>query len=290
MYVFSIIERRTAALNAPPVDLDTYLASHPQGAVAASTSSVPASQLASSAKGSTDPTDGSMVDSEDECKRLKVRGKLLHDHTLLLGPRTPPSGDGSSTAGQGSGYFLITPLQLHDGRMILVNRGWCPLKECTGGSMGHYEIPTDKGSDTEVEVLGVIRKGESQPSFLTNYDPISQGSFIWLDLPLMAYLSGVTSIPPSSSAGSNAPAALLIDALQIDGNGPAKRVMRRRTIGDYIVFTTTPFVHSVYAATWFTLSIALVALTYVRFGRKTALKPTLKAAQRKAAAGTGKST
>ncbi len=274
----SIIERRTAALNAPPIDLDSYLAAHPHP-TGVSATPITASQLAPSTTGSADHTDV-LVASEDECKRLRVRGRLLHDRTMLLGPRTPPSGDGTSTAGQGSGYFLITPLQLPDGRMVLVNRGWCPLKECTGGSRGHYETNPDAAEEPFVDVLGVIRKGEAEPSFLTNYDPIAQGSFVWLDLPLMAYLTGVTDVAPSSAAGATAPPAILLDALQVQGDGPAKKVMRRRTVGDYVIFTTTPFVHTVYAGTWFTLAVALVALTYFRFGKKA--QPVVRAAQRNA--------
>jgi cytochrome oxidase assembly protein ShyY1 len=102
-----------------------------------------------------------------------------------------------------------------------------------------------------------------EPQFLSNYDPVRAGSFVWLDLPLMSRLSGV-----ADSSASSTP--LLLDALEVKA-GPTGRgspVMRRRTVGDYIVFTTTPMIHTVYIYTWFTLAAALVVLTAMRFRKK----------------------
>jgi cytochrome oxidase assembly protein ShyY1 len=265
--MLSLIESRTAALRASPVDLDDYLASRRSEAANAT----------GSGSGGNDAASVSSV-GVDECKRLRVRGRLLHERTMLLGPRTPPSSDGTSTAGQGSGYYLLTPLRLNDGRMLLVNRGWCPLAQCTRGSQGHVETTP---SEDEVEVIGVIRKGEAEPSFLNNYDPIKTGAFVWLDLRLMARFSGVNEAPVTVDPPSDVAAAaaavgsegasssvLLLDALEISGSGPGSRHMRRRGEGHYLVFSTTPMVHAVYAATWFTLAAALTALTFIRFGKK----------------------
>jgi cytochrome oxidase assembly protein ShyY1 len=305
---FSLVTRRTAALQSEPLDLVTYLKTHSGGFATAgeavSSSASAGSSLAPSSKGTSDPAD---VVLSEECRRMTARGRFLHGRTLLLGPRSPPSPDGASTAGQGIGYFLITPFRLADGRLVLVNRGWCAKDKCAPGSVAHLE--TDK--DEEVEIVGVLRKGEQvrqrslffpppgsvvgldrscalscgvaatahsspcfchfnivvppctsaqHPQFLTDsYDPLKSESFIWLDLPLMARATGVTE-----PGATDEP--VLLDALEVNGN--KNRNMRRRTVGDYIVFTTTPMIHSVYAATWFTLSAALVALTYIRFKKK----------------------
>lgn len=85
-----------------------------------------------------------------------------------------------------------------------------------------------------------------------------------------------SALPTADAAPSTADAAaapsspapvLLLDALEVHGSNPV-RFMRRRVAGDYVVFTTTPMIHTVYAATWFTLATALVALTYIRFKKK----------------------
>lgn len=316
--MISLVTRRTAALESEPLDLVTYLKTHSGGFAtagdAASSSASAGSSLAPSSKGTSDPAD---VVLSEECRRMTARGRFLHSRTMLLGPRSPPSPDGASTAGQGIGYFLITPFRLADGRLVLVNRGWCSKDKCAPGSVAHFE--TDK--DEDVEIVGVLRKGEQvrqtlqadrlalsrdgpcprrcgaaccaaavthcvllksvivpcdlflfpcpsfcqHPQFLSDsYDPLKSDSFIWLDLPLMARATGVTQ-----PGATDEP--VLLDALEINGN--KNRNMRRRTVGDYIVFTTTPMIHSVYAATWFTLSAALVALTYIRFKKKLPQKP-----------------
>ena len=124
----------------------------------------------------------------------------------------------------------------------------------------------------------VVRVSQ-EPQFLSAYDPEQTGSFIWLDLPRMAKIMGITggsaAAPSSSDSASSAdssvaPPPVLLDALEVRGSNPV-RFMRRRVPGDYVIFTTTPMIHTVYAATWFTLSAALVALTYIRFKKRIAL-------------------
>ena len=163
----SLIDRRTAALESPPLDLAAYLDSHP-----ALTSSTPAvasaaaiphsgSTLAPSSSGSSNPSDV-LLSEEDECRRMTARGRFLYDRTQLLGPRTPPSGDGSSTAGQGVGYFLLTPFRLSNGRIVLVNRGWCPKEKCTPSPQSNrLNWESGERGDEEVEFVGVMRKGEA---------------------------------------------------------------------------------------------------------------------------------
>lgn len=277
MLLLRLIDRRTAALNAPPLDLVAYLDSHP--ALTSSTPAAPSapqagSTLAPSSSGSSNPSDVLLSD-EDECRRMTACGRFLYDRTQLLGPRTPPSGDGTSTAGQGVGYFLLTPFRLSNGRIVLVNRGWCPKDKCTPNpqsNRANWESG-DKG-DEELEFVGVMRKGEAEPQFLSAYDPEQTGSFIWLDLPRMAQFMGISggAETPSSAASSSSvsPPPVLLDALEVRGSNPV-RFMRRRVAGDYVIFTTTPMIHTVYAATWFTLSAALVALTYIRFKRRIAM-------------------
>lgn len=57
----------------------------------------------------------------------------------------------------------------------------------------------------------------------------------------------------------------MIDAHSIT---PSSAALHRHIPDDYVVFRTTPGIHTVYAATWFSLSVALAGLTYLRFRRR----------------------
>jgi len=59
-------------------------------------------------------------------RKVKVEGKFLHDHEMYL--------YGGSIEFKGkNGYYVITPLQTRNNKIILVNRGWVPeeLKDPT---------------------------------------------------------------------------------------------------------------------------------------------------------------
>jgi cytochrome oxidase assembly protein ShyY1 len=248
----ALISRREKALEAEPMELQEYLKTRPNVAVVDRSASIDAAS--------------EVLEAANDLRRVTTRGRLLYDKTLLLGPRNPPSTDNSSTAGQGSGFYLVTPLRLHDGRLILVNRGWCSLENLASASRETRDL------SEVVEVVGVVRKGEQQPQFLEEYDPVQTGSWIWLDLPRMARVAGILDGKDGGAThASNFPSSsqaepILVDALEIAGN--RNKNMKRRSLGEYVIFTTTPMIHTVYATTWFTLSAALVALTYVRFKKK----------------------
>jgi cytochrome oxidase assembly protein ShyY1 len=166
---FSVIERRTSALKSPPVDLIQHITSrnHSHNHTYAAASSL----LSSSSSPSPSPDS----DSDDEFRQVRMNGKLLYDRTMLLGPRPPPSADGSSMTGQGLGYYFITPLVLEEDkqnknssnnnnnnnsiipRAVLLNRGWFSLEK----GRSPYQIFESEKSDDTIEVVGLIRKGEA---------------------------------------------------------------------------------------------------------------------------------
>ena len=55
-------------------------------------------------------------------RRAALRGRFLYDHTIHLIGRQQ---------GMNVGYYMITPLQMRDGRVLLVNRGFSPLDKET---------------------------------------------------------------------------------------------------------------------------------------------------------------
>lgn len=80
--------------------------------------------------------------AEMDFKRVRVRGHYDHSLEVRSGPR--------SWEGQ-SGFFVLTPLVLANGKRVVVNRGWVPRESET------FERPNG-----EVELTAVVRVGESQ--------------------------------------------------------------------------------------------------------------------------------
>ena len=102
--------------------------------------------------------------NEMEYKRVIVRGKFDHTKEIFLGPRSknvPNSMSNGSliSSRSDSGYHVVTPFILDTGERILVNRGWVPLQ------MKSPLTRTQGQVDKEVELTGLIRKGEKRPQF-----------------------------------------------------------------------------------------------------------------------------
>lgn len=223
-----------------------------------------------------------------------ARGRFLYDRTQLLGPRPAPGAAGESTAASGMGFYLLTPLELEDAanhpneqNVVIVNRGWIPKTALGEASAAEKQETAKDGRSPPVEVIGLVREGEQRPQFLQDYDPKATGSFLYLDLPAVARGTGIINdeqtsvsssqppggapVPAATSTSSSLPR--LIDALEgaADAND---RKLKRRHVEDYLTFHSTPMIHAVYAGTWYTLSAALVFLTYLRFIRKNPGKVT----------------
>lgn len=80
-------------------------------------------------------------------RRIKVKGKFLHEKELYLMPR--------SYMGM-PGYQVITPFQVSTGEVILINRGWVPKE---------HQASVIARSDEEQEIIGSIRLNQEQRFF-----------------------------------------------------------------------------------------------------------------------------
>jgi len=115
---------------------------------------------------------------EDDIRRVAVRGRWLHDRTVLVSPRPLPSGATAppGTPATGSGALVLTPLQRADGTAVLVLRGWVPTPAAAAflhplspptpdaPANGTAQRPVGAAPDAEadaVEVEGVVRSGET---------------------------------------------------------------------------------------------------------------------------------
>jgi len=168
-----------------------------------------------------------------EFRHVTLTGEFLHDKEMLLGARS---------LNDNTGYHVVTPFRLADGRTVLVDRGWIPLDRKAADKRAAGNIAG------QVRLDGVIRLNGKQTWFVPDNRP-DLNFFFWVDLPAMAKLAGQP----------NTEARFLVEA------GPAKNP------GSFPIGGQTridlPNDHLQYAITWFSLAIALTVI-YVLYHRR----------------------
>ncbi|HTO82060.1 MAG TPA: SURF1 family protein [Methylomirabilota bacterium] len=164
-------------------------------------------------------------------RRATVQGEFRHDQEMYLAARTM---EGSV------GYQIVTPLQLADGSVALVNRGWVPdtrkdpAKRAAGQVAG------------TVTVDGVIRVPGVQHWLQPDNEP-ARNIWFWSDLPAMAAHAGI-------------PAEKLVPVFLEAGPAPNPGGL---PIGGQ-THINLPNDHLQYAIIWFALAVGLAAI-YVRY-------------------------
>lgn len=148
-----------------------------------------------------------------------------------------------------SGFFVYAPLELADGRFVLVNRGFVPydLKDASKRPQGQVE--------GEVTVTGLARNplAEKPSTLVPDNDP-AKNIFYWKDRDAMAASAGLP-------AGADiVPLFIDADASPNPGGWPAGGV----TLVDL------PNKHLEYAVTWYGLAAALVGVFGVWLWRRRA--------------------
>jgi len=109
------------------------------------------------------------VDSLSEWTRVQLTGRWLADKTILV--------DNRVHQGQ-PGFYVLTPLQLSGGAVVLVRRGWVP----TGRDRD--QLPAIDTPGGEVNVIGRVRTPEAKPFSLAAQ--AGQGR-LWQYLDMVAY-------------------------------------------------------------------------------------------------------
>ncbi len=98
---------------------------------------------------------GGISVSRDEYRRIRLTGVYRHDDLAFV----------QATTALGAGFWAITPLQLADGGIVLVNRGFVPQGQQDGAWRRSGE---PSGS---VTITGLLRLTEPGGGFLRNNDP-----------------------------------------------------------------------------------------------------------------------
>lgn len=146
-----------------------------------------------------------------------------------------------------SGYYIYTPLELDDGRLLLVNRGFVPFE------LKEPELRAQGQVQGHVALTGLARNPlDGKPSaILPDNDP-AKNVFYWKDLPVMAATSGV------GAPGDYLP--FFVDA----GDAPNPGGL---PVGG-VTIVSMPNNHLQYAVTWYGLAVALVGVVGVWLWRQ----------------------
>lgn len=137
-----------------------------------------------------------------------------------------------------SGYYVYTPLELDDGRLLFVNRGFVPYDRKEPSTRPQSLV------EGEQTITGLARaRLEEKPSFMVPENDEAGNIFYWKDLDRMAASAGLP-------AESVLPFFLDADATPVPGGLPRGGV----TVIDL------PNSHLQYAITWYGLALALLGV------------------------------
>ncbi|PLU35373.1 SURF1 family protein [Sinorhizobium medicae] len=168
--------------------------------------------------------------ARDEYRHVALHGRFLNDEETLVYAATE----------LGAGYWVMTPLALHDGTIVLVNRGFVPMERRDPKARQQGRIEDD------VKVTGLMRMNEPKGSLLQSNRPREDR---W-------YSRDVGAIAAARGLSPVAPYFVDADASSIPGTLPVGGLTR-------VVF---PNNHLVYALTWYCLA-AMTAGMLVIFWR-----------------------
>ena len=167
----------------------------------------------------------------DEYRRVTATGNFRHDRETLV----------TAVTKDGGGYWVLTPLETNDGFTVLVNRGFVPPDKRDPASRAAGQV------DGDATVTGLLRLTEPKGAFLRTNDPAA-GRWFSRDVHAIADARGISNVAP-----------YFIDADATPNTGGLP-------IGGLTVVAFQNN-HLVYALTWFTLALMLIAAA-VRVGRE----------------------
>ncbi len=168
--------------------------------------------------------------SRDEYRRVSASGRFQHAREALVYTVLPePKGRFS-----GQGYWVLTPLELANGAIVIINRGFVPLERKDPASRREGQ------SEGPVMVTGLLRMPEVTTWFTPANEP-ARGVWYQRDPAEIARHFGLARV-----------ASFMIDAdaAPIPGLLPQGGETR-------LVFANT---HLGYALTWFGLALALLGV------------------------------
>jgi len=167
---------------------------------------------------------------EDEFRRVRLSGTFLHHHEALVHGLAPGIRDGAPI----QGFYVMTPLRLATGGLVMVNRGFIPTELRDPASR-----PQSR-PEGEAAVTGLVRAPEMRGWF-TPDDAPKDKRFFAKDPHAIAAAAGLAGV---------APFYVDAEATQDPGGWP-KGGQTRLSVQNN---------HLQYAITWFALAAALAGV------------------------------
>ena len=117
--------------------------------------------------------------ANDEYRHVTASGHFLHDRSTLVYAATE----------RGPGFWVLTPLQLDNGAILYINRGWVPTdrKDASSRAEGDFAGP--------VQVTGLLRIAEPGGTLLRANDP-GDGRWYSRDVEAMGKTAGLSRVAP----------------------------------------------------------------------------------------------
>jgi surfeit locus 1 family protein len=171
---------------------------------------------------------GSLQPKGYDYTRVRLTGRFLHDKEALV--------HGLLSTGREAvqGYYVLTPMQLPDGAIVIVNRGFVPTEKGDPKTRPEGQVT---GSQT---IVGLMRAPERRGYFLPDDDP-ARNSFFARDPAAIGRAKGLPNV---------APFTVDADATANPGGWPKGGTTR-------LSFTDN---HLQYAITWFALALGMIAV------------------------------
>lgn len=183
--------------------------------------------------------------SDDEYRRIRVAGTFITGQDTLV----------QAVTERGSGFWVITPLRLADGTVVMVNRGFIP-PEATSAI-----APAITDTHNMSTVTGLLRMTQPGGAFLRKNDPVNHRWYS-RDVQAIAKANGLTQVAPyfldadATSTPSTETSANNVPVVPVGG----------LTV---IVFHNN---HLVYALTWYALAAMVAGAAWYFFSAERRLR------------------
>jgi surfeit locus 1 family protein len=175
--------------------------------------------------------------ADDEYRKVRLHGRFDYGHELYLIARS---------LNGNTGYQIVTPLVLDNGKAVLVNRGWVPDEKKDPSTRAAGQVAGT------VEVVGITRLNQV-PGWITPHNAPDRNVWLYVDVPAMQQAAGISQ--PGSDYWFAA------DATPNPGGYPLGGQTRIDLPND----------HLQYAFTWFAFAVILTVI-YVIYSRNLARK------------------
>ena len=167
---------------------------------------------------------------KDEYRHVRVTGRFLNDKQAHLQANLVSSGADDGALG----YDILTPLEMANGALVIVNRGFVPLDKKDASSRRDSEV------EGETSITGLIRFPQAHPWFAPPDDPAKN---VWFSR---------DPRPIANSFGLKRVAPVIVDADPAADKGVLPRGGQTRI--------SLPNDHLQYALTWFGLALVLACV------------------------------